>query len=86
MLSSKKYKWIIPEEVPSFMKGMRRKEFDECIEEFIQSGLESARVMIPNTKPKSLARILAGRIKKEGLKDKVAVSLRGEKVFLVRKR
>lgn len=83
-MSKKEFKWIIPEEIPKWMIVKARKEYDECIDEFLESNLESARVNIPDVKTKSLARLLAGRIKKRQLSDKVRVSVRKDRVYLVR--
>ena len=82
-MSEKKYKWIIPEELPGPVVK-RREEYDECLDEFLESGLASARVTIPGVKPVSVARLLATRIKKRGLKGKVMVSVRKGKVYLIR--
>jgi len=82
-MSTKKFKWLQPEEVPK-LASRRRTEYDECIEEFLQSGLESARVNIPNTHHKTLVSQLLTRIKEKGLKDEVAVRQRKGAVFLTR--
>ena len=82
-MSRKSYKWIVPEEIPSPI-ARKRTEYDECIEEFLNSDLESARVNIPGAKPRSLARLLVRRIEQKGLKDKVTVSVRKERIYLVR--
>jgi len=83
-MSKKQYKWLIPEEIPSPLRGTIRTEYDECIDEFLKSGLESARVNLSDVKPKTLARMLVNRIKKKDLKDKVTVALRKDKVYLVK--
>jgi len=83
-MSKKEFKWIVREELPSPLMFRRRKEYDECIEEFLNSDLESARVNIPGAKPRSLARLLVRRIEQKGLKDKVTVSVRKERIYLVR--
>ena len=83
-MSKKEYKWIVAEELPPWLMPRKRKEYDECIDEFLKSGLESARVKISDVKPKTLARILASRIKKKDLKDKVTVALRKDRVYLVK--
>ena len=83
-MSKKKFKWLVPEELPSPVQVKRRKEYDECVEEFLESGLKSARVNIPGVKPLSLARLLTGRIKRKGLTGKIRVSVRKDKVYLVR--
>ena len=82
-MSRKSYKWIVPEEIPSPI-ARKRTEYDECIEEFLKSGLESVRVNIPNTNPKTLSSQLSSRRKAKGLKNKVAVCCRKDKVYLVR--
>jgi len=82
---SKKFKWIVQEELPPPEKFVRkRKEYDECIEEFLDSGFETVRVNIPDVKPKNLYRQLHDRIKQKGLEGKVRVCMRKDKVYLVR--
>lgn len=60
------------------------RRYDACVEEFWNSGLKSARVNFPNLKPNGLSSTLAKSINNMGLRGKVAVRKRGEKVFLVR--
>ena len=51
MNRKKEYKWIIPEELPRPVRPKKRVEYDEAIDEFLDSNLKSARVNIPNVKP-----------------------------------
>lgn len=84
-MSKSKYKWLVPEEIPEPLRFVRKRgEYDECLEEFLKSGLPSARVNIPNTKPKNVWSQLRRRVKNKGLRDKVKVSIRGDKVYLLR--
>jgi len=83
-MTKKKYKWIIPEEYPYKIVVKERREYDECIKEFLRSGFDSARVNMPHIKPKTLASQLYVHIKKLGLKDQIKVCLRGDRVYLMR--
>ena len=82
-LSERKYKWIVPEEVPT-PGYIKRGKYDECITEFLESGLTSAKVNIPKVKPQSTYLLLRDRLKKMGLEEKTTVCLRKGNVFLVR--
>ena len=45
---SEKFKWIVKEKIPPPVRFVRkRKEYDECIEEFLDSDFETVRVNIP---------------------------------------
>lgn len=83
-MSKKHYRWLVPEKLPSPLVARRREEYDECIKEFLDSGLETARVNIPNAKPKSLYRQLDKTLRKKGLRESIRVCIRRDKVFLVR--
>ncbi len=84
VMSKKKYKWIIPEELPRPARPKKRVEYDEAIDEFLNSDLKSARVNIPNVKPKTLYATLQTRIRMRKLRDKIRVIKRKDKVFLYR--
>ena len=82
-MAKRKFKWIVPEEVP--VPGYIKKgKYDECIKEFLESGLASARVEIPKVKPSSSYLLLRGRINKMGLREKITVYKRKDKVFLIK--
>ena len=82
IMSKKKYKWIIPEELPTPVRPRKRVEYDEAIDEFLNSDLKSARVNIPNVKPRTLYSQLQARIRMRKLRDKIRVIKRKDKVFL----
>ena len=84
MNRKKEYKWIIPEELPRPVRPKKRVEYDEAIDEFLDSNLKSARVNIPNVKPKTLYATLQTRIRMRKLRDKIRVIKRKDKVFLYR--
>lgn len=63
-----------------------KNKYDECIEEFLESGLESARVDFPNVKLNSLYALLKDSIDKKGLKDKIRACRRKGNVYLVKLR
>ena len=84
VMSKKKYKWIIPEELPTPVRPKKRVEYDEAIDEFLNSDLKSARVNIPNVKPKTLYATLQTRIRMRKLRDKIRVCKSGDKVYLVK--
>jgi hypothetical protein len=84
-MSEKKHKFIVPEELPSPLRFLRKRgEYDECLEEFFKSNFKSVRVAIPDAKPVSLYRQLNKRLKKKGLREKVKVCIRSGKVYLVK--
>ena len=82
-LSERKYRWIVPEEVPT-PGYIKKGKYDECIQEFLESDLASAKVNIPRVKPQSSYLLLRDRLKKMGLEEKVTVCFRKGDVFLVR--
>ena len=84
VMSKKKYKWIIPEELPTPIRPKKKVEYDEAIDEFLNSDLKSARVNIPNVKPKTLYATLQTRIRMRKLRDKIRVCKSGDKVYLVK--
>jgi len=84
MNRKKEYKWIIPEELPRPVRPKKRTEYDECIDEFLKSDLKSARVNIPNIKPRTLYSQLQARIRMRKLRDKIRVSKCGDKIYLVK--
>ena len=83
-MSKKGYKYIVAEKLPSRLEFKRRIEYDECVKEFLEGEVDSARVVIPGVKPKTLARILIERVKKQGLNKQVMVSIRKDRIYLVR--
>jgi hypothetical protein len=82
-LPERKYKWIKPEKLTP-LAYKTREEYDECIEEFLESNIKSARVNISGVKPQSMHMLLLKRIRKRGLRDKIAVCIRKGKVYLVK--
>lgn len=84
IMNKKKYKWIIPEELPSPVRPRKRVEYDEAIDEFLDSNLKSARVNIPNVKPKTLYATLQTRIRMRKLRNKIRVCKSGDKIYLIK--
>jgi len=82
--SKKKYKWIIPEELPTPVRPKKRLEYDEAIDEFLNSDLKSARINIPNVKPKTLYTTLRNKLKKRGLRSRLRVVKHKDRIYLVR--
>lgn len=82
-MPKKKYKWIVAEEIPA-PGYFKKSKYDDCIDEFLESGLEAAKVNIPEVKPQSLSMLLRMRIKKRGLTDKIKVCIEKDKVYLLR--
>jgi len=78
-MAGERYKWIVPEDIRS-LGGV----YDDCIQEFLESGVRSARVDIPGKKPKSTYLLLKKSLRKKGLQDKVSVCMRFGKVYLSR--
>ncbi len=82
---AEKPKWIVPEKLPTPVRVLRRRgEYDECIQEFVQSELTSALISIPGVRPGTLYSQLTKRIKARGLKEKVKVAKRKDKIYLVK--
>jgi hypothetical protein len=60
------------------------RRYDACVDEFLASGLKSARADFPDVKASTSCSRLSESVDKKGLKDKVAVCKRKGKVFMVR--
>ena len=84
VMSKKKYKWIIPEELPTPVRPKKRIEYDEAIDEFLNSDLKSARVNIPNVKPKTLYATLQSRIRKRKLRNQIRVVKHKDRIYLIK--
>ena len=77
-MTEKKYKFIEPEEIP---KVRRIGDYDRIINEFLESGLESARVTYEK-EAKTLVLGLQNRMRARGLKDQVKARKIGDNVYL----
>ena len=84
VMSKKKYKWIIPEELPTPVRPKKRVEYDEAIDEFLNSDLKSARVSIPNVKPRTLYSQLQTRIRKRKLRSQIRVVKHKDRIYLIK--
>ena len=73
---------LIPEKLPRGVK--RRSRYDIIIDQFFDGNDDSVRVNVKNMKGRELATALRSRVRVRELMDRIRVSQRGEKVYLLK--